>query len=289
MAPDKYVIAGTGYTGARVLAGIDAGSALALSRNQRSGSFELMPDLDSGDLSVAPPVGAYSIVYTIPPSREGSADARLERFLQWLDEPPLRIVYISTSGVYGHTGGAMVDENTKPAPQNTRSQRRLAAEQALLDFTQDNDIRSVILRSPAIYGPGRLGLERIRNASPVIREDQCNPGNRIHVDDLAACCIAALDDGVEPGIYNVVDGDFRSATWFTQTVAAMAGLPRVPEISRDEAESQFSAERLSFTRESRRLDNSKMLRDLRGELTYANPEDGIRASLESDRSDIDQG
>ena len=263
-----------------MLAGIDHGSALALSRNLRAGSYELMPDLDTDDLSVAPPVGPYSIVYTIPPSREGSGDARLGRFLQWLDEPPLRIVYISTSGVYGDTGGALVDEHAKPAPQNTRSQRRLAAEQALRDFTQDNGIGSVILRSPAIYGPGRLGLERIRNASPVIREDQCNPGNRIHADDLAACCIAALDDGVEPGIYNVGDGDFRSATWFTQTVAAMAGLPRVPEISRDEAKSQFSAERLSFIRESRRLDNSKMLRELHSELIYANPQNGIRASLD---------
>ena len=101
----------------------------------------------------------------------------------------------------------------------------------------------------------------------------------MHVDDLVGCCLAALGDDVEPGVYNIGDGDHRSSTWFTHRVADLAGLPRVPEISRAEAPARFSAGRLSFINESRRLDNRKMLRKLRPNLSYADPEAGIRASL----------
>jgi len=117
---------------------------------------------------------------------------------------------------------------------------------------------------------------------PVLAEDSTNPGNRIHVDDLADCCVAALEPGVPAGIFNVGDGDHRSATWFTNEVARQAGLSRPPEISREAAAKEFSPMRLSFLSESRRVDTSKMRRVLGVTPRYANPEDGIRASLEAE-------
>ncbi|HEX7718893.1 MAG TPA: SDR family NAD(P)-dependent oxidoreductase, partial [Woeseiaceae bacterium] len=137
----------------------------------------------------------------------------------------------------------------------------------------------IVLRVPGIYGPGRLGLEGIREAKPILIDSEANPGNRIHVDDLATCCMAALSPERPAGIYNVGDGDHRSSTWFSRTVALLAGLPPPPEVARKEAEQTFSAMRLSFLGESRRLDNRKMLATLGVELRYANAEDGIRASL----------
>jgi nucleoside-diphosphate-sugar epimerase len=139
-----------------------------------------------------------------------------------------------------------------------------------------------VLRAPAIYGPGRLGIDKIRTGKAILREAESNPGNRIHVDDLAACCIAAMTGKKAPGIYNVADGDFRSPTWFANTVAEMAGLDPPPTITRAQAKETLSAARLSFLSESRKLDTRKMRETLKFSPVYTNAEDGIRASLVED-------
>ena len=82
-----------------------------------------------------------------------------------------------------------------------------------------------------------------------------------------------------PGIYNVGDGDHRSNYWFRRTVASIAGLSAPPEISLQDARKTWSAKRLSFLNESRRLDTQKLHKELNVELRYADAEDGIRASL----------
>ena len=110
-------------------------------------------------------------------------------------------------------------------------------------------------------------------------EAEAGPGNRIHVDDLASCCIRALDPDAPAGIYNVGDGDHRSSTAFAKSVARLAGVNTPPEISRAEAEQIFSEGRLSFLRESR-IVNTQQMRDVLGFVPgYTDPEAGIRASL----------
>jgi len=139
-----------------------------------------------------------------------------------------------------------------------------------------------ILRAPAIYGPGRLGIDKILAGEAVLCEAESNPGNRIHVDDLAACCVVAMTSSNTPGIYNVADGDFRSPTWFANAVADMAGLEPPPAISHAEAQKILSAARLSFLSEPRKLDTAKMLETLGFSPTYTNAENGIKASLIED-------
>lgn len=273
------IVAGTGYTGARILNELDANAAVGYSRSPLAGRDTQCMDLDCAAFAAKPPGGDFDVIYSIPPAADGETDVRLQRFLDWLEASPSRFLYISSSGVYGDRGGALVDEECPPAPENTRTRRRLAAEEALRHYARGNGCVAVILRAPAIYGPDRLGRARIQAAAPIIRESDAYPGNRIHVDDLVACCIAALDETVDGGVYNVSDGDFRSATWFANAVADMAGLPRPPQITRAAAEARFSESRLSFLGESRRLDNGKMLQQLLPRLNYANPQDGIRASL----------
>jgi nucleoside-diphosphate-sugar epimerase len=114
---------------------------------------------------------------------------------------------------------------------------------------------------------------------PVLEEKAANPGNRIHVDDLATCCLAALSPGVPDGIYNVGDGDHRSGSWFTNEVARQAGLPPPPAISLAQAEETFSPMRLSFLRESRIVDTTKMRQVLGVIPKYTDAADGIAASL----------
>ena len=265
---------GAGYTGARVLARLP--DAVALGRS-RSGDERL--DLDRDErLRIALPAEC-AVIYSVPPASDQPGDPRLARFLALLPHPPARIVYLSTTGVYGNRDGERVDEGSEPRPESARTERRLAAERLLADWCTANGTTVVVLRVPGIYGPGRLGTERVREAMPVIRDAEANPGNRIHVDDLATCCIAALSPDVPDGIYNVGDGDHRTGTWFTNEVARQAGLPPPPTISLAEAQKTFSPMRLSFLRESRVVDTTKMREVLGVTPRYTNAADGIAASL----------
>jgi nucleoside-diphosphate-sugar epimerase len=269
---------GAGYTGARVLKRLP--DALALGRS-RSGDGHL--DLDRDDRLHVELREEYAVIYSVPPASDQPGDPRFARFLELLPHPPTRLVYLSTTGVYGNRDGERVDETSEPLPGSARAERRLAAERMLADWCTGRDTTAVVLRIPGIYGPGRLGTDRIRAGMPVIEEKEANPGNRIHVDDLATCCIAALSPDVPDGICNVGDGDHRSGTWFMNEVARQAGLPPPPTISLAEAQETFSPMRLSFLRESRIVDTTRM-REVLGVLPkYADAADGIAASLREEK------
>lgn len=275
------VVVGTGYTGARLLRELPIDAALGLSRSQPAdagGRRVTVASLDSPlDTLTLPDV--YDIVYTVPPATDCDTDRRLEALLAALDPPPRRIVYLSTTGVYGDRGGAVVDESVQPEPRTDRARRRLAAETALSGYGEAHGSAVLILRVPGIYGPDRLMIDRVRERSLLIRESEANPGNRIHVDDLVAACLAALNPDVPPGVYNLGDGDNRSSTWFADRVAALLGLDAPPRVSRAEAEATFSPRRLSFLGESRRIDTSRMRNVLGVTPRYSDAETGIEASL----------
>ena len=274
------VVVGTGYTGKRVLDSLPGATGISRSRRPGFGDRRIITcDLD--DPAIDPVVfeEAFALLYTVPPARDSIEDKRLARLLNAFTRAPSRIVYISTSAVYGDHGGHLIDESTPPAPALPRSRRRFAAERLLVDYCANTNAALVVLRVPGIYGPYRLGLKRIEDQVAIIREQDAHPGNRIHVDDLAACCIAALDDEAVTGVINVGDGDYRSGSWFTNQVAAMAGLPAPPQISREQALATFSPKRLSFLSEARKLDTRRMREDLGVTPLYADPLAGIRASL----------
>ena len=271
------LVVGTGYTGRRVLESLPREQAAGLNRSPVDSEHEVLGyDLDSREPLPIELTDDYSVVYTVPP---GTGEFGRGAFLDELKPLPRRFVYISTTGVYGNRHGAIVTEMTRPRPDNEMSRHRAAAERLLLEWAAFEGVSLVILRVPGIYGPGRLSLDRIAEAVPVLREEDANPGNRIHVDDLVRCCIAALDEEVPAGIYNVGDGDQRSTTWFMQEIARQAGLPAPPEVTLDEAKKTFSEMRLRFLTESRRVDTTKMREVLGVTPTYADPREGIKASL----------
>ncbi|MDH3363634.1 MAG: NAD-dependent epimerase/dehydratase family protein [Gammaproteobacteria bacterium] len=282
------LVVGTGYTGRRVLDLLPADSVMGLSRSAADTNRPVITlDLDSASMAPVDLPARYAVLYTVPPKGD-PPDKRLRRFLSMLVPAAARLVYISTTGVYGDRGGQTVSEATPVKPSNARSARRVAAEALLAEWVGRNDCELIVLRAPGIYGPGRLGLERIQAGLPAICEDSARPGNRIHVDDLASCCIAALSPGAPAGIYNVGDNDHRSPTWFTGEVARQSGLPAPPEISLEQAKKEFSAQRLSFMTESRRVDTTKMRRVLGVIPRYSNPEHGIAASLAEEAATVAQ-
>ena len=272
------VVAGTGYTGRRVLERLPADEVLGLSRSpvDTDRPFHRFDFDQSQALPVELP-DEYAVLYTCPPG--GEDDGRLRHFLSLLTPAPMRLVYISTTGVYGDARGKVVSEASAIDPGNSMAKARVAAETIAAEHAAKFDCRLVILRVPGIYGPGRLPLQRLAEGGAFLNDDVASPGNRIHVDDLATCCIAALREDAPGGIYNVGDGDHRSATWFAQEVARQAGLPAPRQISREEAQQEFSRVRLAFLASSRIVDTTKMREVLGVTPRYANPEDGIAASL----------
>ncbi|MBT8099551.1 MAG: NAD-dependent epimerase/dehydratase family protein [Gammaproteobacteria bacterium] len=275
------IVTGVGYVGRRVLAALPRSTRLGLSRSPNTADTRLL-DLDSDTPALPEMPAAYDVIYTVPPRRKGNDDLRLQTFLDLLPGPPRRFVYLSTSGVYGDCQGRRVDESTPTNATTPRAKRRVDAERRLIAYCRHNGTRLVVLRVPGIYGPGRLGLDRIRESNALLAEEDANPGNRIHVDDLARCCIAALAVDTVEGIFNVGDGDDRSSTWFAMELARQAGLDAPPVVSRARAEKTFSDKRLSFLRESRRLDLAKMRSELNVDVHYADAADGIAASLKEE-------
>ncbi len=278
----RSIVAGTGYTGARILTTL-AGS-VGINR-QPPADIEtqdfFVRDLDQDSVAAIVLNEPGAMIYSIPPAVEPAGKTRLERLLDSIQPELQRAVYLSTTGVYGDQQGRLSDETTELSPTNARAKRRLADEQRLLEYGNKHDCDIIILRVPGIYGPGRLGLDRIQSGTVFIDESDAHPGNRIHVEDLVRCCLAAIKTTTPAGIYNVGDGDHRSSTAFATAVAKLAGLQPPKTVSRTTANETFSELRLSFLRESRTLDTTKMRKFL-CEAHYANPEDGIRASLIED-------
>lgn len=272
------VVVGVGYVGRRLLESLPQRARLGLSRAPGRDDVRTL-NLDDPSIAPIDLPAEYSIAYTVPPSRNHQHDVRLGRLLEALSRPPQRFVYLSTTGVYGDRDGQRVDETTPVNPQSDRARRRVDAEEKLAAWGTEHSVARVILRVPGIYGPGRLGTDRIKSGGTVLDEANANPGNRIHVDDLVACCLTALQPGVPDGIYNLGDGDERSSTWFSGEVAQQLGLEPPRTVSREEAARTFSERRLSFLGESRRVDITKMKTTLGVQPRYGDAADGIRASI----------
>lgn len=276
----NLLIAGAGYAGRRVSQRLPGERTWTLRRHRQSDDARhLAIDLDKPPIALPTPPAPWSLLYTVPPRPDETADPRLDAFLYAVSDAPTRVVYLSTSGVYGDQNGDLTSESTPPNPQTDRAERRLAAERTLSNWCDERDATLVILRVPGIYGPGRLGLDRLRAGEPVLNDACAPPGNRIHVDDLVSACIAALSIDAAAGIYNLGDGDHRSSSAFAAAVARQAGLKPPAQISLVEAQNTWSPTRLSFVRESRRLDTRRMREVLGVHPRYADLEEGIRASL----------
>jgi nucleoside-diphosphate-sugar epimerase len=242
----------------------------------------LQADLDRAEsLGVVEPAGK-TVFYLAPPPTEGQQDPRIGRFLaRCAGGPPEKLVYISTSGVYGDCGGAFVTEDSPTRPQSDRAKRRLDAERRLLSWAAESGVEVMILRCGGIYGPGRLPIERLRQGMVVVCPEEAPYSNRIHSEDLARVCIAAARRGRGGEIYNVADGNQSTMTEYLYAVADAAGIARPRCVPLADAERHLSPGMWSFIRESRRLDVSRMLARLGVELCYPTLADGLRASLES--------
>ncbi|MFZ2541405.1 MAG: SDR family oxidoreductase [Gallionella sp.] len=199
-----------------------------------------------------------------------SPDTRTRNLLAALSRStlPKRLVYISTSGVYGDCGGAWVSETHPLNSTSPRSRRRLDAEMQIRKWAKRNQVNASILRVPGIYAADRLPLSRLQQGTPAIIDSEDSYTNHIHADDLASISVVALRYGKPCRIYHTSDDSHLKMGEYLDGVADAFGLLRVPRISRAEAQHVLSEMLLSFMNESRRLTNQRMKRELKVKLRY---------------------
>jgi nucleoside-diphosphate-sugar epimerase len=142
-------------------------------------------------------------------------------------------------------------------------------------WSAKNGFPVVRLRVGGIYAPDRLPVARIRKGLTVICPEEAPWSNRIHADDLARVCIAAAERGESGDIYNAADGHPTTMTDYFYQVADYLGLPRPDCVSLSEADRSLSPAMLSFVRESRRLDITRMRQRLKVQLSYPILNEGL--------------
>ncbi len=244
---------------------------------QNSGINSLVTDLSS-PLETAFDFSNSQLFYFAPPPSAGTSDTHTRHLLEAMvpkNNYPERIVYISTTGVYGDCEGRWIDENEPVKPDADRAKRRLDAEQQLIAFGKKHDVEIIILRVAGIYGPGKLPIKRLKQNLPVIRQEEAPFTNRIHAYDLVNIAIQAMRKGKAGEIYNVSDGHPSTMTEYFNSVADKSGLPRPPQISLADGAQQLSAGMMSYMKESRRLKNDKLLKDLNLTLQFPDLQSGI--------------
>ena len=258
------LIFGMGYTASHIADRLRSNGWTVIGTRRRAGRDTIQfEDADAVRKALA---SATHILSSVPPF--GTVDPVIVHYGDLLRAAPARwIGYISSTGVYGDTGGAWVDE-TAPVGSGRRTARAEAdlAWQGLRD-----DVR--IFRLPGIYGPGRSALERVAEgkAHRIALPDQVF--SRVHVDDIVSGVIAGFDGPA--GVYNLADDAPCGQNDVIAYAAALLGLPPPPLQTMDEA--ALSPMARGFYAENRRVANGKAKRLLGWRPIYPTYREGLRA------------
>jgi hypothetical protein len=251
----RLLIFGLGYTASRIAAALPQ-ARIAATGPKGDVAFD---DPDRVRFEIA---HATHILSSVPPAED---DPVLATYGGDLAKADAWLGYLSSTGVYGDTGGAWVDES---APVGTgRRTARAAADLAWLA------LGARVFRLPGIYGPGRSPLDRIR-AGEARRIDV--PGqvfSRVHVADIVRGVIAGFE--APPGAYNLADDLPAPQSEVIAFGCRLMGLPVPPLVSL--AEAKLSPPALAFYSENRRVANGKARRVLGWRPLYPDYRFGLRA------------
>ena len=250
---------------------------------REAGALPLLGNLDApGSLGRLADL-AERVLHLAPPQAHGAHDQRTRHLLQALARGGRvqRLVYASTSGVYGDAQGAVFDETRAVHPATDRARRRVDAEAQVRAFGRRSGAGVSVLRIPGIYAADREGghpRDRLLRGTPVLVAGDDVHTNHIHADDLARACVAALLHGAAQRTYHASDDtDLKMGDYF-DLAADLCSLPRPPRVSRTEASQTFSPVMLSFMSESRRLVNQRLKTELGLKLRYPTVREGLVGS-----------
>ncbi len=215
------------------------------------------------------------VLISIPPDAAGDPVLRWHAVHLATAERLEWIGYLSTVGVYGDHQGGWVDETTPATPISDRSRYRLAAENAWLSFGRAHAKRVEIFRLAGIYGPGRSVVDDLRQgvARRIVKPGQVF--NRIHVADIAATLLAAIEAPAKHSIYNVADDEPTDSETVMLYAADLIGVSPPPPITL--ADAKLSPMARSFYAECKRVSNRRIKLDLGVKLGYPSYREGLRA------------
>lgn len=277
------LLLGAGYTGQRLAAAAtQMGWQVLSSRRQAPRSQESCRWLvfDSREGLVPDPgalAGVTHLFVSIPPDGQ-PGDPALRLLGPLLADLPLQWVgYLSTTGVYGDTQGAWVDEQAPTPARPGRSQARLEAEQAW----RASGLPLQIFRLPAIYGPGRSPFRALQAGESRLIHKPGQVFSRVHVDDIVGAVLhcLALPAADRPTLLNVADDCPCSSTETLSHAAHLLGLPLPPLERYEQIEASLSPMARSFWQENRRVSNRRLCRELGYRLRYPSYREGYGASL----------
>lgn len=255
-------------------------SAARVGELRAAGAVPLLGNLDDpGSLGRLGGL-ADAVLHLAPPPSHGESDTRTRALLRALARKGRvrRIVYASTSGVYGDCGGARFDETRALRPATDRARRRVDAEARVRHHGRAFGVTATILRIPGIYAADRPGghpRERLLRGTPVLEADDDVYTNHIHADDLARACAAALHRGAPQRVVHASDDTELKMGDYFDLAADVCGLPRPRRITREQARAELPPVLLSFMGESRRLDNRRLKRELRLVLRHPTVHSGL--------------
>ncbi len=285
---ERLLIVGCGDVGLRVVRLLKGrlrllaltSSSQRMDTLRRAGITPLVGNLDApGSLRRLAGL-ATRVVHLAPPPGEGWGDPRtgaLNAVLR-LRSLPGAYVYGSTSGVYGDCQGEIAMETRATKARTARALRRIDAENRVRYLGRATGVRASILRIPGIYAPDRSGgtpRARLAKGTPVLEAADDVYTNHIHADDLARACVRALWVAKPQRIYNVNDDTRLKMGDYFDLAADLYGLPRPPRVPRSTAQDQLPLMLLSFMGESRRMDNTRMKRELGLVLRHPTVESGL--------------
>ena len=234
------------------------------------GATPLLGDLDEPNSLWRLSAIAETVIHLAPPQNRGRLDQRTRNLTRILSQRPnqvRRLIYVSTTGVYGNHSGAHVRETTPVQPESERAWRRVDAERVLRLWAPSHGVSLTILRVPGIYAMDRLPLERIEAKTPALVPEEDAYSNHIHSEDLARLVCAAVYHGKPQRVINACDGgETKMGDYFDQVADAFA-LARPPRLPAQELQSLVSPMLWSFMRESRRVMNPR-LSELKTVLRY---------------------
>ena len=241
------LIFGPGYTAERVAAAVETRGW----RVARIGRAEM-------DREIAP---AAHILSSVPPDDEG--DPVLRRHGAALAASGAWLGYLSSTGVYGDTGGAWVDESAA-----TGAGRRGLRSAADRDWFS---LGARVFRLPGIYGPGRSPLDRVASGAAYRVDAPTQVFSRIHVDDIVSAVLAGFD--APSGAYNIADDQPAPQNDVIAYAASLLRTELPPLLDRDELPPAARA----FYAENRRVANGKARRVLGWTPRYPTYREGLRA------------
>lgn len=272
----RLLIFGQGFTGTRLADACraDGWRVTGTGREARDG---ILPFNRDRPILLPALAGVTHLVASIPPDEEG--DPVLDRLGDALGMLPSLgwAGYLSTTGVYGDHDGAWVDETSETKPGTERSKRRLAAEQAWLEWGDQHGKPVQIFRLAGIYGPGRSPLDRVRGgkAQRIVK-----PGHlfgRIHVDDIVTVVRAGMAKPDARRVFNVADDEPAAPADVLTYAAELLGVEPPPEVLFDNA--ALSPMARSFYADNRLVANGLVKRELGVALHYPTYREGLRGIL----------